>query len=77
MKTELQGIEGGGATSAAGWLASGVAAGLKANRADMAIRCSDRPAACAALFTSNNVPAAPGAPPARSARPRSCSGAPR
>ena len=39
--------------------ASGVAAGLKANRTDMAILCSDRPAACAALFTSNNVPAAP------------------
>ena len=59
MKTKLQWIEGGGATSAAGWLASGVAAGLKANRTDMAILCSDRPAACAALFTSNNVPAAP------------------
>ena len=59
MKPKLQWIEGGGATSAAGWLASGVAAGLKADRDDMAILCSDRPAACAALFTSNNVPAAP------------------
>ncbi|MBQ9725920.1 MAG: bifunctional glutamate N-acetyltransferase/amino-acid acetyltransferase ArgJ [Kiritimatiellae bacterium] len=59
MKTRFKWIEGGGATSARGWLASGVAAGLKANRTDMAILCSDRPAACAALFTSNNVPAAP------------------
>ena len=59
MKTDFQWIPGGGATSAAGWLASGVAAGLKADRDDMAILCSDRPAACAALFTSNRVPAAP------------------
>ena len=59
MKTCYQWIEGGGATSARGWLASGVAAGLKANRTDMAILCSDRPAACAALFTSNKVAAAP------------------
>ena len=59
MKNDFQWIEGGGATSAAGWLASGVAAGLKADRDDMAILCSDRPASCAALFTSNNVPAAP------------------
>ena len=60
MKTEPhQWIEGGGATSAAGWLAGGVAAGLKAGRNDMAMLLSDRPAACAALFTSNKVPAAP------------------
>lgn len=59
MKTNWQWIEGGGATSARGWLASGVAAGLKANRTDMAILCSDRPASCAALFTSNRVAAAP------------------
>jgi len=59
MKQNLQWIEGGGSTSAAGWLASGVAAGLKASRTDMAMLLSDRPATCAALFTSNKVPAAP------------------
>ena len=59
MSTKFDWIEGGGATSAQGYLASGVAAGLKANRTDMAILLSDRPASCAGLFTSNRVPAAP------------------
>lgn len=58
-KTPYVWIENGGATSAQGWLASGVEAGLKANRKDMAILLSDRPTACAGLFTSNAVAAAP------------------
>ena len=52
-------IAGGGATSALGWRAAAYAAGLKAGRDDMALLFSDVPATCAALFTSNRVPAAP------------------
>ncbi|MBR1608351.1 MAG: bifunctional ornithine acetyltransferase/N-acetylglutamate synthase, partial [Kiritimatiellae bacterium] len=59
MKDSFTWIEGGGAASAKGWLASGVEAGLKAGRTDMAMLLSDRPAASAAVFTSNRMPAAP------------------
>ena len=37
-------IENGTVTSAKGFLASGVAAGIKVNRLDMSIIASDRPA---------------------------------
>ncbi len=59
MKEQFTWIEGGGVTSARGFLASGVEAGLKASRADMAMLLSDRPCSSAALFTSNAMPAAP------------------
>lgn len=52
-------IENGTVTSAKGFLASGVAAGIKVNRLDMSIIASDRPAVCAVMFTQNRVPAAP------------------
>ena len=52
-------IEAGGATSAKGWRAAAFAAGLKAGRDDMALLFSDFPCECAALFTSNKIPAAP------------------
>lgn len=52
-------IDKGGVTTAKGYKSSGIAAGIKVNRKDMAIILSDRPTVCAALFTSNNVPAAP------------------
>lgn len=47
-------------TSPAGFRASGVAAGIKANKGlDLALIVSDRPATAAALFTTNLAPAAP------------------
>lgn len=52
-------VAGGGATSAKGWRAAAFAAGLKAGRDDMALLFSDLPCECAALFTSNRMPAAP------------------
>lgn len=59
MNTTVEWIKGGGTTSAKGFLACGVAAGIKANRNDMALLVSDRPAVSAGLFTSNRVAAAP------------------
>ena len=59
MSTTFEWITGGGTTSAKGFLACGVAAGIKANRTDMAVLLSDRPAVSAGLFTSNKVAAAP------------------
>lgn len=59
MSASYQWIHGGGVTSPKGYRASGVAAGLKVGRTDLALLLSDKPARCAALFTSNNVPAAP------------------
>ena len=53
-------INNGGVTSAKGFLACGVAAGIKAGRTDMAMLVSESPdTAAAALFTSNKVAAAP------------------
>ena len=49
----------GGVTAPRGFLASGVHAGIKANRADMALIVSERPAAVAGTFTLNKVHAAP------------------
>ena len=61
MKTKptFEWIENGGATSPKGFLASGVEAGLKANRTDMAMLLSAGACASAGLFTSNRMPAAP------------------
>ena len=59
MNTDFEWLTGGGATSAQGFLACGVAAGIKLNRNDMAMVLSDRPATAAGLFTSNRVAAAP------------------
>ncbi len=49
----------GGVTAPQGYLASGIAAGIKKSGLDLAILLSARPAAAAALFTSNVVQAAP------------------
>ena len=59
MNTDFEWLTGGGATSAQGFLACGVAAGIKLNRNDMAMVLSDRPATAAGLFTSTRVAAAP------------------
>ncbi|NWF79966.1 MAG: bifunctional glutamate N-acetyltransferase/amino-acid acetyltransferase ArgJ [Chloroflexi bacterium] len=53
-------LEAGHAASAAGWRAATAACGIKyADRDDLALLVSDRPAAAAAVFTTNRVKAAP------------------
>lgn len=59
MNSKFKWIDNGGATSAKGFKACGVAAGIKADRTDMAMLLSDRASTCAGLFTSNRVAAAP------------------
>ena len=59
MKSAFTIIKGGGVTSAKGFTACGVAAGIKANRDDMGLLVSATPATVAGLFTSNKVAAAP------------------
>src|SRR5436309_721979 len=50
----------GGVTLPRGFRASAVSAGIKAaNRLDLALLVSDRPAAAAAVFTTNKAQAAP------------------
>lgn len=49
----------GGVTAPNGFYASGVKAGIKSNRKDMALIVSQRPAAAAGVFTLNRVKAAP------------------
>ena len=50
----------GGITAAAGFLAAGVSAGIKASGAlDITLIVADRPASVAAVFTTNQVQAAP------------------
>lgn len=50
----------GGITAAAGFRAAGVAAGIKRSGAlDVTLIVADQPAAAAALFTTNQVQAAP------------------
>lgn len=56
---DLTALAGGGVTSACGFLASGISAGIKVGRSDMAMILSERPCVCAGLFTSNKVAAAP------------------
>src|SRR5262245_7918093 len=51
---------GGGISTAAGFTAAGVSAGIKANgNPDLALIVSDRPATAAAVFTTNKALAAP------------------
>src|ERR1700676_4260779 len=49
----------GGVTTPAGFRAAGVSAGIKAHGLDLALLVSDRPAAAAAVFTTNRAQAAP------------------
>jgi glutamate N-acetyltransferase/amino-acid N-acetyltransferase len=49
----------GGITAPRGFLASGVRCGIKQSGLDLAIICSEAPAVCAALFTTNLFKAAP------------------
>jgi glutamate N-acetyltransferase/amino-acid N-acetyltransferase len=49
----------GGVTAPQGYLAAGVAAGIKKKGLDVAVLFSGRPASAAALFTTNQVQAAP------------------
>ncbi|HIE12192.1 MAG TPA: bifunctional glutamate N-acetyltransferase/amino-acid acetyltransferase ArgJ [Desulfotomaculum sp.] len=49
----------GGVTAPAGFKASGVAAGIKRSRKDLALLYSEVPAAAAGVFTTNRVKAAP------------------
>ena len=59
MSKKFQWITEGGCTSAKGFQACGVAAGIKAGRDDMAMLVSDVPCTSAGIFTSNRVAAAP------------------
>lgn len=53
-------LDGEGVTAARGFRAAGVACGIKeSGDPDLAIVCSDRPAAAAGLFTANQIKAAP------------------
>ncbi len=59
-QTKLQIIKDGGVTSAQGFSACGVEAGIKyADRKDMAMIVSDGPAVAAGVFTCNQIKAAP------------------
>ena len=49
----------GGVTAPRGFKAAGVHAGIKANKPDLAVIVSDRPAVAAGTFTTNKVQAAP------------------
>ena len=49
----------GGITAPGGFAAAGVFCGIKRVKKDLAVVISDTPAACAAVFTANRVPAAP------------------
>jgi glutamate N-acetyltransferase/amino-acid N-acetyltransferase len=49
----------GGVTTARGFRASGVSAGIKAQGLDLALLVADRPATAAAVFTTNRAQAAP------------------
>ncbi|MGQ5710213.1 bifunctional glutamate N-acetyltransferase/amino-acid acetyltransferase ArgJ [Desulforudis sp. DRI-14] len=50
---------GGGVTAPAGFRASGVSAGIKKSKKDLALLVSDVPAGVAGVFTTNQVKAAP------------------
>ena len=57
---QFEDIPGGGVTSAQGFKACGVAAGIKyQNRADVAMVAGDKTCAVAGMFTTNRVAAAP------------------
>jgi len=52
-------VEAGGVTSPRGYRAAGVHCGVKRSKPDLALLVSDRPAAAAGVFTTNQVCAAP------------------
>jgi glutamate N-acetyltransferase/amino-acid N-acetyltransferase len=52
-------VTAGGVTTPRGFRAAGVSAGIKARGLDLALLVSDRPAAAAAVFTTNKAQAAP------------------
>lgn len=54
----MRAIEGG-VTAASGFVAAGIHCGLKPNKKDLALIVSECPAATAAMFTTNQFPAAP------------------
>jgi glutamate N-acetyltransferase/amino-acid N-acetyltransferase len=56
---EILEVTAGGVTTPRGFRASGVSAGIKGRGLDVALLVSDRPAAAAAVFTTNRVQAAP------------------
>ena len=49
----------GGVTAPCGFLAAGIAAGIKKDKKDMAMICSRKPCQAAGTFTKNLVKAAP------------------
>ena len=60
MTRDATEVATGGVTTPAGFRASGIACGIKANgKADLALIVSDEPAAAAAVFTTNVAQAAP------------------
>jgi glutamate N-acetyltransferase/amino-acid N-acetyltransferase len=62
MKAQIEFIPGGGVTSAKGFRAGAVYAGIKkkgSNALDLGIVCSDVPCTVAGVFTTNQVKAAP------------------
>ena len=62
MKGTIEIIENGGVTSATGFTAGAIYVGVKSRKKekpDVALLISDRPASCAALFTTNRFCAAP------------------
>ncbi|MBA4387604.1 MAG: hypothetical protein C0404_06455 [Verrucomicrobia bacterium] len=52
-------VVNGGVTAAKGFQATGIAAGIKTNKLDMAMVFSEKPATVAATFTKNSICAAP------------------
>ncbi len=60
MKEDIAPVEEGGVTTPRGFLASGVACGIKAGgEKDLSLICSERAGRVVGLFTQNRVPAAP------------------
>jgi len=56
---DLEWLDDGGITAAAGFQASGIHAGLKRNKKDLALVFSDVPGSAAGVFTTNRVKGAP------------------
>ncbi|MEW6540838.1 MAG: bifunctional ornithine acetyltransferase/N-acetylglutamate synthase [Bacillota bacterium] len=56
---EFEWLDGGGITAAGGFKASGLHAGLKRNKKDLALIFSERPGTAAGVFTTNRVKGAP------------------
>ncbi len=56
---DFEWLDGGGITAPGGFKASGLHAGLKRNRKDLALIFSERPGTAAGVFTTNRVKGAP------------------